>query len=69
LLSAEDKIQLNALSGNLDSKVDKVTGKSLVSNSEIEKLGNLPNSTELTNSIANAKASGENAQSNLSAHE
>lgn len=68
LLSAADKAQLNALQANLDSKVDKVTGKSLLADSEIEKLAGLPNSTELTNSIATAKAAGDNAQSDLNAH-
>lgn len=68
LLSAADKKQLNNLQDNLDSKVDKVTGKSLILDSEIEKLAGLPNSTELTNSIANAKAAGDNAQSDLDAH-
>lgn len=68
LLSAADKAQLNALQANLDSKVDKVTGKSLLADSEIEKLAGLPNSTELTNSIAAAKAAGDNAQSDLNAH-
>lgn len=52
----------------LDKKVNKVTGKSLILDSEIEKLAGLPNNTELTNSIANAKAAGDNAQSNLNAH-
>ena len=68
LLSAADKKQLNNLQDNLDSKVDKVTGKSLILDSEIEKLAGLPNSTELTNSIATAKAAGDNAQSDLDAH-
>lgn len=68
LLSTADKVQLNALQANLDSKVDKVTGKSLLADSEIEKLAGLPNSTELTNSIATAKAAGDNAQSDLNAH-
>lgn len=68
LLSAADKEQLNALQDNLDSKVDKVTGKSLIADSEIEKLAGLPNSTDLTNSIGTAKASGDNAQSDLNAH-
>lgn len=68
LLSAADKAQLVALAENLNSKVDKVTGKSLIADSEIEKLAGLPNSTELTNSIAIAKASGDNAQSDLNAH-
>lgn len=68
LLSAADKAQLLALQTNLDSKVDKVTGKSLLADSEIEKLAGLPNSTELTNSIATAKAAGDNAQSDLNAH-
>lgn len=68
LLSAADKAQLNALQANLDSKVDKVTGKSLLADSEITKLAGLPNSTELTNSIATAKAAGDNAQSDLNSH-
>lgn len=68
LLSAADKQQLNNLQDNLDSKVDKVTGKSLILDSEIQKLAGLPNSTELTNSIATAKAAGDNAQSDLDAH-
>ena len=51
-----------------NSKVDKEEGKSLVSDSEIEKLAGLPNSTELTNSIATAKTAGDNAQSDLNAH-
>lgn len=68
LLSAADKAQLVALKQNLDSKVDKVTGKSLIADSEIEKLAGLPNSTELTNSIATAKAAGDNAQSDLNSH-
>ena len=68
LLSAADKKQLNNLQDNLDSKVDKVTGKSLILDSEIEKIAELPNITELTNSIANAKAAGDNAQSDLDAH-
>lgn len=68
LLSATDKAQLNSLQADLEGKVDKVTGKSLVADSEIEKLAGLPNSTELTNSIANAKAAGDNAQSDLNSH-
>lgn len=50
------------------SKVDKVEGKSLILDSEIEKLAGLPNNTELTNSITKAKAAGDNAQSDLDAH-
>lgn len=68
LLSASDKAALNTLANDLNDKVDKVTGKSLIADSEIEKLAGLPNSTELTNSVANAKAAGDNAQSDLNAH-
>lgn len=68
LLSAADKAMLVTLKDDLDAKVDKLVGKSLIADSEIEKLAGLPNSTELTNSIATAKASGDNAQSNLNAH-
>lgn len=50
-LSAEDKKKINALEGNFDKKVDKVTGKSLVDDTEISKLVqlNLPD-TELKES-------------------
>ena len=50
-LSAEDKKKINALEGNFDKKVDKVTGKSLVDDTEISKLAqlNLPD-TELKES-------------------
>lgn len=68
LLSAADKAMLVTLKDDLDAKVDKLVGKSLIADSEIEKLAGLPNSTELTNSIATAKASGDNAQSDLNAH-
>ena len=65
LLSAADKAQLLALQTNLDSKVDKVTGKSLLADSEIEKLAGLPNSTELTNSIAKINSISDNMMEDI----
>lgn len=67
-LSAEDKKKINALEGNFDKKVDKVTGKSLVDDTEIDKLSNLPSKTDLDSSIAAAKNSGDNAQSSIDTH-
>ena len=61
-------LSLEEITTLLSKKVDKVTGKSLVSDSEIEKLLGLPNNTELNNLITTAKAAGDNAQSNLNAH-
>lgn len=69
LLSAEDKAQLDALATNLQSKVDKEDGKSLVDDTEIEKLAGLPSSEDLDDAIADAKKAGEDAQSNLESHE
>lgn len=68
LLSAKDKAQLDALVSNLATKVDKVDGKSLVDDSEIEKLAALPRKEDLDNAIADAKKAGEDAQSNLESH-
>lgn len=53
---------------DISGKVDKVTGKSLVADTEITKLEDLPNNTQLTNLINTAKAAGDNAQSDLNAH-
>ena len=61
-------LSLEEITTLLSKKVDKVTGKSLVSDSEIEKLLGLPNNTELNNLITTAKAAGDNAQSDLNAH-
>lgn len=52
----------------LDTKVDKITDKSLVSDSEITKLSQLPNKATLDSSIANAKKAGTDAQNNLNIH-
>ena len=52
----------------LDTKVDKVTDKSLVSDSEITKLSQLPNKATLDSYIANAKKAGTDAQNNLNTH-
>lgn len=68
LLSATDKAQLVALQGNLDSKVDKEAGKSLVEDALINKLTGLPTDTTLTQQLSDAKAAGDNAQSDLNAH-
>lgn len=68
LLSAADKVKINALQDDLDGKVDKVTGKSLVADSEIEKLIGLPNNTDLTSSIATAKKAGTDAQATIDEH-
>lgn len=61
-------LSLEEITTLLSKKVDKVTGKSLVSDSEIEKLLGLPNNAELNNLINTAKAAGDNAQSDLNAH-
>ena len=61
-------LSLEEITTLLSKKVDKVTGKSLVSDSEIEKLLGLPNNVELNNLINTAKAAGDNAQSDLNAH-
>lgn len=67
-LSAEDKKKINSLEGNFDKKVDKVKGKSLVDDTEIDKLSNLPNKATLDSAIADAKKAGIDAQANLTAH-
>ena len=53
---------------DISGKVDKVTGKSLVADTEITKLEDLPNNTQLTNLINTAKAAGDNAQSGIDSH-
>lgn len=50
------------------SKVDKVSGSSLVPDTEITKLADLPNKTDLDSSIADAKKAGTDAQTNLTTH-
>lgn len=67
LLSAADKAQLIALQGNLNSKVDKVTGKSLVEDTLITKLTGLPTSETLTQQLSDAKAAGTDAQTAVTA--
>ena len=67
-LSAEDKKKINTLEENFDKKVDKVTGKSLVDDTEINKLTDLPNKTILDSTIADAKKAGTDAQTNLTTH-
>lgn len=67
-LSAEDKKKINSLEGNFDKKVDKVPGKSLVDDTEIDKLSNLPNKADLDSAIADAKKAGTDAQTNLTSH-
>lgn len=67
-LSAEDKKKINSLEGNFNKKVDKVPGKSLVDDTEIDKLSNLPNKANLDSAIADAKKAGTDAQTSLTAH-
>ena len=50
------------------SKVDKVEGKSLVSDDQIVKLTNLDNQDDITSNIADAKKAGTDAQSSLDSH-
>lgn len=52
----------------LDNKVDIITGKSLVSDSEITKLEGLKTQTELDTSISDAKKSGTSAQTTIDNH-
>ena len=63
-----DKPVSIATQTKLDTKVDKITGKSLVSDTEITKLSQLPNKVTLDSSIADAKKAGTDAQSNLNTH-
>lgn len=63
-----DKPVSIATQTKLDTKVDKITGKSLVSDTEITKLSQLPNKATLDSSIADAKKAGTDAQSNLNTH-
>lgn len=63
-----DKPVSTATQTKLDTKVDKITGKSLVSDTEITKLSQLPNKVTLDSSIADAKKAGTDAQSNLNTH-
>ena len=67
-LSSEDKKKINSLEGNFDKKVDKVPGKSLVDDTEIDKLSNLPNKADLDSVISDAKKAGTDAQTSLTAH-
>lgn len=52
----------------LGGKVDKVTDKSLVLDTEIAKLSNLKTQDELNTSIADAKKAGTDAQTNITSH-
>lgn len=52
----------------LNGKVDKVTDKSLVLDTEIAKLSNLKTQDELNTSIADAKKAGTDAQTNITSH-
>ena len=63
-----DKPVSTATQTKLDTKVDKIIGKSLVSDTEITKLSQLPNKATLDSSIADAKKAGTDAQSNLNTH-
>lgn len=50
------------------NKVDKVEGKSLVSDTDITKLSELPNNATLNTNIANAKKAGTDAQTYINTH-
>lgn len=52
----------------LDTKVDKVTGKSLVSDVQITKLTNLSDQATITSNIAGAKKAGTDAQASINLH-
>lgn len=68
LTVSADGIKISGVDKALNSKVDKEDDKSLVLTTEITKLAQLPNKTDLDNSIAAAKNSGDNAQSSIDAH-
>lgn len=59
---------ISNLTNALNNKVDKVPGKSLVDDTEIDKLSNLPNKADLDSTIADAKKAGTDAQTSLTAH-
>ena len=50
------------------NKVDKVEGKSLVSDTDVAKLSELPNNATLNTNIADAKKAGTDAQSTINTH-
>ena len=59
---------ISNLTNALNNKVDKVSGKSLVDDTEINKLSNLPSKADLDSAIADAKKAGTDTQTNLTAH-
>ena len=63
-----DGVKLSGVKTALNSKVDKEDGKALVLSTEITKLAQLPNKTDLDKSIADAKKAGTDAQTNLTTH-
>lgn len=68
LLSAEDYKKLASLQKELDKRVEKEDGKSLVEDELIEKLEGLPSNTDLESKINGAKTAAENAQSDIDRH-
>lgn len=64
----ENSSSISNLTSTLNNKVDKVPRKSLVDDTEIDKLSNLPNKADLDSAIADAKKAGTDAQTNLTAH-
>lgn len=60
---------ISELTKLLNNKVDKVSGKSLLSDTEITKLSELPNNTVLNDSISAAKKAGTDAQTAITAHQ
>ncbi len=68
LTVGENGLKLFGIDSILDTKVDKVSGKSLVLDTEIDKLSLLPSKTDLDTAVSEAKKSGDIAQSNLTTH-
>lgn len=66
--SDKNKPISTATQAALDNKVDIVTGKSLVANSEIVKLTALNSQTELDTAIADAKQVGTDAKTSINSH-
>ena len=61
-------IKISGVQDALNTKVDKVTGKSLVSDDQITKLTDLDSQESITSNIADAKKAGTDAQSSLDSH-
>lgn len=68
LLSAEDYKKLASLQTELDKKVDKEEGKSLIKDELISKLEELPSNEDLESKIGEAKTAAEDAQKDIDDH-